>query len=115
MFTVNEINRLHKIPMYYLEDNSGEAIKGAFYAQQLQKVVEKDREKSSKEKDTRKNNDSSSGDKEQQQQQLHQIEKIIGRTRKIKGIPHRYVKWKGFSAAHNQWVPVSEIRQQQQQ
>ena len=94
VFTVKEINRLHHFPMFYLEDDKGEPIKGAFYSQQIQKVSE------------------NVGAKKTSQENLHEIERLIGRAKKINGVWHRYVKWKHFPASHNQWIPLSEIKKQ---
>ena len=93
IFTIKEINRLHRFPMYYLVDDRGETIKGGFYQQQLQKVLERD-------------NDFNGRDANHKS---YEIEKVIGRARKINGILHRYVQWKGFPKSHNQWIPASDI------
>ena len=99
IFMIKDVNLLHSYPMYYLEDKHGETIKGAFYAQQLQKV-------SSDETDNNIGKEESVSDKEK----IYEVEKIIGHMRKINGVPHRFVKWKGFPKSYNQWIPVSSIQ-----
>jgi hypothetical protein len=64
-------------PTYELIDYDGEAIKGKFYEQELQKV--------SKEEDTFK------------------IEQIL-KTRKKAGKTEYFVKWLGYPAKFNSWV-----------
>jgi transposase InsO family protein len=63
-------------PTYSIEDYNGERIKGKFYVQELQKVVD-------------------SG--------LYRIEKVL-RTRKRAGQDEYFVKWEGYPASFNSWV-----------
>nr|CAD2188770.1 unnamed protein product [Meloidogyne enterolobii]CAD2197783.1 unnamed protein product [Meloidogyne enterolobii] len=75
----------HQPPTYKICDRDGEQIRGWFYANDLCLVKE------------HRSND-----------KLYNIEKIL-RKRKISNEYHCFVKWKGYSANYNSWVPLSSI------
>lgn len=73
----------HPIPVYELKDVAGEAIDGTFYEMELQKVIV------SKNK-------------------VYKVEEVLemkgaGKTRKL------LVKWKGYPAKFNSWIPASSL------
>lgn len=82
IFTVSRVIK-HPCPVYELKDLAGEVIDGAFYEQELQKViVPKNR--------------------------TYKIEEIVemkgsGSSKKV------LVKWKGYPSKFNSWVSASEI------
>ena len=63
-------------PTYGLKDQSGEDIKDKFYAQELQKVKQKD---------------------------IYKVERVI-KTRKRRGKTEYFVKWLGYPDKFNSWV-----------
>lgn len=64
-------------PTYSIKDYDGEAIKGRFYAEELQKVSKED--------------------------DVFKVEKVL-KTRKKSGKTEYYVKWKGYPAKFNSWT-----------
>lgn len=73
----------HPVPVYEVKDLSGETIEGNFYEQELQKVI------------VPKN-------------KVYRIEQIL----EMKGTGKKktvLVKWKGFPAKFNSWIPASRI------
>ena len=72
------------IPMYTLIDQNNEIIKGSFYTNEIFKVPL------------------------QENDEFH-IEKILKRKR-IRGVPHVYIKWMGYPKKFNSWIPASEVK-----
>jgi len=72
-----------EVTMYLLEDQGGEAIRGAFYGEEIQKVKIPDKNR-------------------------YLIEKII-RRRTIRGVPHVLVRWYGKGAHFDSYIPASTI------
>ena len=69
---------------YTLEDLNGEAVKGSFYQQELQKSkVDSDTE--------------------------YRIERVVRKRTKKDGTKEAYVKWKGYSSDFNSWIPAAGI------
>lgn len=73
----------HPVPVYVLEDMSGEVIDGSFYEQELQKVIV-------------------SKNKEYKIEQILEM-KGTGESKKV------FVKWKGYPSKFNSWIPASKI------
>ena len=72
------------LPMYQLEGLDGEKIKGKFYRKELQPIIY------------------NPGD-------LYEVEKILGRKR-IRGVPHVKVKWKGYSKRRAEWIRADQMQ-----
>jgi hypothetical protein len=73
----------HPIPVYEVADTAGEVIDGTFYESELQKVIVP-------------------------KSKVRQIEKVLkmkgsGKSKKV------LVKWKGYPAKFNSWIPASNI------
>ena len=81
VFTINNVKSTQPVT-YSLVDTKGEDIKGSFYENELQKT----------------------------KQEIYRIEKVIGK-RKRNGIQEVRVKWKGYSNAFNQWLPLTDVEQ----
>ena len=80
-FRIVRINRTLPIPMYYLRSyDSGDYIKDAFYAEELQR----------------------------QRGDVFKIERVLKR-RTRRGVPELYVKWLHFSNRWNEWIPASSV------
>ena len=86
VFRIKDIRKNHAIPMFIVEDSTGEVLKGAFYAEQLQKVIER-------------------------QEKLYSVEKVVAR-KKIGGVPHVLVKWQGYPKSANSWIAATELKKQ---
>ena len=80
-YVIKEVHDTLPIPMYTLEEENGELIDGRFYGTELQIVTSED----------------------------YPIEKIIGRPKLIQGVKHVRVKYVGYPASYNEWVPASDI------
>ena len=72
--------------VYKISDQAGEEIKGTFYYEELQKVVEPD---------------------------AYRIERIIRKKKTANGKFIYYVKWKGYSDKFNSYVSAEDLQQQQ--
>ena len=82
IFTITKVNNTHP-PTYQIIDEQNEPIKGAFYKQELQKIIVP-------------------------QNKLYKIEKVIsqkgrGKTLKL------FVKWEGYPPSHNSWISASQV------
>ena len=80
IFKIKNISKFKKIPLYYLEDLSGEDIKGGFYRSEITPV----------------NIDN------------YRIEKII-RKKRVNGKKMSLVKWLGYDNKFNQWINDSDF------
>ena len=80
VFTISNVKSTRPVT-YSLIDAQGEDVKGSFYEDELQKT----------------------------KQEIYRIEKVIGK-RKRNGIQEVRVKWKGYSNAFNQWIPLADIK-----
>uniref|UniRef100_A0A914I6D7 Chromo domain-containing protein n=1 Tax=Globodera rostochiensis TaxID=31243 RepID=A0A914I6D7_GLORO len=83
LFMVVEVHSERSPVVYRLRDSKNEIIKGWFYANDLCKTLES-------------------------KDQMHDIEKIIKR-KKQHDVEHVLVKWKGFNARYNSWIPASSF------
>uniref|UniRef100_A0A914HF70 Chromo domain-containing protein n=1 Tax=Globodera rostochiensis TaxID=31243 RepID=A0A914HF70_GLORO len=83
VFTVAEVHSERSPVVYRLRDDKNEIIKGWFYANDLCKTLEN-------------------------KEQMYDIEKII-KKKKQHGVDHVFVKWKGFNARFNSWIPASSV------
>ena len=84
VFKILHRDRIQSIPVYSLEDLTGEAIAGRFYSNQLQDVT-------------------------YSEDDVFKIDKVL-KTRKLKGRPpESYVSWYGWSWNHNSWIPSSQV------
>ena len=81
VFTISNVKSTRPVT-YSLIDARGEDIKGSFYENELQKT----------------------------KQEIYRIEKVIGKRTK-NGKQEVRVKWKGYSNAFNQWIPLSDIEE----
>ena len=82
LFKIVEILHRMPVPTYTLQSlNNNDIIIGGFYANELQLV---------------------SGD-------VYRIESIIGRPRVRNGVRQVLVKWQGFDAQHNSWIPEADV------
>jgi hypothetical protein len=68
-------------PVYQVKTYAGKEVKGVFYEPELQRVGKPD---------------------------LYKIEEVL-KTRKRKGIVEKLVKFRGYSAEHNSWIPATDI------
>jgi len=83
IFTVS--TRLaRKPPMYFVKDANGEEIRGSYYEHELQKVV----------KDVK---------------APYWVEKVLESRRNKRGQLEHFVKWSGYPANFNQWIPASDL------
>lgn len=69
------------VPVYYLEDLSGENIEGGFFEPELQKTALKD---------------------------VFLVEKVL-ETRKKNGVKQSLVKWVGYDKSFNSWINASDV------
>lgn len=83
IFIVTHLVNIINFTVYKLEDQSGEAIKGTFYYEELQKVIEPD---------------------------AYRIERIIRKKKDANGKLIYYVKWKGYSDKFNSYVPAEDLQ-----
>ena len=82
-FRIKSRKTLDGIPMYLLEDGTGDTIKGYFYEPEMTKVnVPADK--------------------------LYKIEKVL-RTRKRQGEEQKLVKFQGFPNKYNEWIAAKDI------
>lgn len=80
-FVITHVKKKFSPAMYTIADLNGETIKGSFYEQELQKVVNP--------------------------QKLYRIERVI-RTRTINNVKQALVKWKGYK--NPSWIDYSQIQ-----
>nr|CAD2193613.1 unnamed protein product [Meloidogyne enterolobii] len=86
IFVINQVRLVpHQRPTYRLNDQKGELIRGWFYANDL--CLVRDRKK---------------------EDVLYDIEKVL-KKRKFDGEDQCFVKWKGYSAKYNIWIPASSV------
>src|SRR5579872_6587310 len=79
LYSVDKVQKTMPVT-YKLKDLLGEDIEGSFYEQELQKS----------------------------HQEVYRVEKVI-RKKKINGVDHALVKWRGYNEKHNQWLPVKNL------
>ncbi|KAL3068744.1 hypothetical protein niasHT_032160 [Heterodera trifolii] len=84
LFTVAEVHSERSPVVYRLRDDLNEVISGWFYANDLCKSLE------------------------DKQQKMYEIEKVL-KKKKQKGVDYALVKWKGYSARFNSWIPAKSI------
>ena len=72
------------IPMYLLEDGTGDTIKGYFYEPEMTKVIVPD-------------------------DKVYKIEKVL-RTRRRAGKKEHLVKFQGFPNKYNEWIPAENVQ-----
>ena len=82
IFTVSQQIARHP-PVYKLKDYDQEELSGTFYNEELQKVIKED--------------------------DVYEVEKILKTRRKGKN-KEVYVKWLGYPAKFNSWIPASEVK-----
>lgn len=85
IFRVVEVHTERNPVVYRLCDANGEIIKGWFYANDLAIIRENNEEP-----------------------KLYDIENVI-KSKKRNGVEYALVKWKGYSAKYNSWIPASSI------
>lgn len=85
VFTIYKVVERKPIPVYRLKDYAGEKIEGVFYGYELSKVRKDD-------------------DKE-----VYKIEKVLKSRRKKGGVKEVLVKWRGYPAKFNQWIPETDL------
>ena len=76
IFAIYEVQRTNP-PTYKIKDTAGKEIKGTFYEQELQKTM----------------------------QEVFRIEKVIRKRTNKQGKKEVFVKWKGYPASFNSWIP----------
>ena len=81
IFTVVKVQPTTPVT-YKIEDTGGEEVQGTFYEPELQKT----------------------------EQETYRIEKVLRRRTTREGVKEIYVKWKGYNAKFNQWIPESDIQ-----
>ncbi|KAL3071907.1 hypothetical protein niasHS_003167 [Heterodera schachtii] len=107
LFTVAEV-RTSRLPITYkLRDDDGKLLTGWFYAQDLCLVLKPPPPLRSK-------RDEPIADKAGAADSatvgpVYDIERVLRRRRGRDGAEHCFVKWKGYSAAHNSWIPATSI------
>ncbi|KAL3078053.1 hypothetical protein niasHT_036936 [Heterodera trifolii] len=84
LFTVAEVHSERSPVVYRLRDDHNEIISGWFYANDLCKTLE------------------------DKQQKMYEIEKVLKR-KKQNGVDYAFVKWEGYSARFNCWIPANSI------
>ncbi|KAL3125832.1 hypothetical protein niasHT_005037 [Heterodera trifolii] len=84
LFKVAEVHSERSPVVYRLRDEHNEIISGWFYANDLCKSLE------------------------DKQQKMYEIEKILKKKRQ-NGVDYALVKWKGYSARFNSWIPANSI------
>ena len=82
IFTVSQQIPRHP-PVYKLKDYDQEELSGTFYNEELQKVIKED--------------------------DVYEVEKILKKRGKGKN-REVYVKWLGYPAKFNSWIPASEVK-----
>ena len=82
IFTVSQQIPRHP-PVYKLKDYNQEELSGTFYNEELQKVIKED--------------------------DVYEVEKILKKRGKGKN-REVYVKWLGYPAKFNSWIPASEVK-----
>ena len=82
IFTVSQQIARHP-PVYKLKDYDQEELSGTFYKEELQKVIKED--------------------------DVYEVEKILKTRGKGKN-KEVYVKWLGYPAKFNSWIPASEVK-----
>ena len=82
IFTVSQQIPRHP-PVYKLKDYDQEELSGTFYNEELQKVIKED--------------------------DVYEVEKILKKRGKGKN-KEVYVKWLGYPAKFNSWIPASEVK-----
>ena len=88
-FTVNDVSRGQKLPMYGLVDHKGKPLEGRAYATELQQIhVEPEKD-------------------------LFEVHKVW-RKKKVGGKMMALVSWVGYTRRHDSWIPVSELKTLQQ-
>ena len=83
LFIVTHCIIVKNFTIYKLKDQAGEAIKGSFYFEELQKVTEPD---------------------------TYRIERVIRKKRDVDGKLIYYVKWKGYSDKFNSYVHAQDLQ-----
>lgn len=88
IFIVDHVRRVPYQPVTYrIRDQQGEQIHGWFYANDLCLVK---------------------GGEERSRGEIFDIEKVLGKKRRD-GVEYLLVKWKGYGAEHNSWIPSSSL------
>jgi hypothetical protein len=86
LFVVDRVRQVpHQPVTYRIRDKQGEPIDGWFYANDLCLVKESD-----------------------ENEPVYDIEKVV-RKQKRDGAEYLLVKWKGYPAEHNSWIPASSL------
>lgn len=81
IFKIYKINKMKKIPLYYLETYNGkEKIKGGFYEFELTQV----------------------------KTNIFRVDKVL-KKRRFRGKNQLYVSWKGFTDDYNEWINQSDV------
>ncbi|KAL3084859.1 hypothetical protein niasHT_031744 [Heterodera trifolii] len=107
LFTVAEV-RTSRLPITYkLRDDDGELLTGWFYAQDLCLVLTPPPPLRSK-RDEPIAAKAGAADSATVGP-VYDIERVLRRRRGRDGAEHCFVKWKGYSAAHNSWIPATSI------
>lgn len=83
VFKVDSSETAHHPPIYKLKDMLEEPILGSFYKKEIQPVIE-------------------------DEHPIYHIEKVLSKKR-IRGIEHKLIKWKGFPNKFNSWVKTTDI------
>jgi hypothetical protein len=84
LFTVELVDTRQPVPMYRLRSmDDGEVVQGDFYANELTKY------------------DNPDG--------IYLVERTLARRTTPAGVREILVKWKGFGARHNQWIPEANV------
>jgi Integrase core domain/Chromo (CHRromatin Organisation MOdifier) domain len=89
VFTVARVFTSRAPITYQLRDADGESISGLFYAQDLCLVLPPITTANAGEK-------------------VYNIERVLKRRRR-QGVEECFVKWEGYSSAHNAWIPATSI------
>jgi hypothetical protein len=90
---------------YQLADTCGEQIRGWFYAQDLSLV----RLPPPAVKRGRRNKNTNSQKTLQDSEPIWAIEHVLKKRKGQGGVEYSLVKWKGFNASHNSWIPSRSI------
>lgn len=108
VFTVAEVRDSRTPTTYKLRDDNGELLNGWFYAQDLCLVLPPP---APPQRPTQQGAEASAAAAAAAVVgPVYDIERVLKRRRQGRnGVEHCLVKWKGYSAAHNSWIPATSI------
>jgi hypothetical protein len=106
VFEVVQVRHGRLLPITYrLKDHNGDVLRGWFYANDLCRVLG-DLAKEKPKKTVREKPGAIAVDEEQQP--VYAIERILKRSTRG-GVKQLLVRWRGYDASHDSWIPASSI------